>query len=573
MAKSSKRPLHLFLYHKSDDATLANYEQLCQLEGESNVQPISDRLSYLPNTFRADKGKWTFPHWDSYWMCDGLIYKYILNNKDRVSSCSTVCINEYDTWWQCTSDEWMPQLMSKCDAAASNVLVYGRDSWVFFDKHKSLSFASQLRGLIPFSVLCIKPDMAIQIASIVQNDERFHPLYNNEMRIGTAANILGAKLGNLPSWIGKNVQWHGCQYRNEKGIYHPVKTLVKHNSKKESAVTNSKFKRSIVSIKNKSYAKRGEENNKMPSTKSSSSQEFGIFTAAFYGAEDKCAAAANRLRRSVERFGCELVVLTGHGSNSLQEMKITRLIPFLENMDHKWLLWTDCGDTICLQDPKISLKYLKSAGKQILMSAEKNCWPEGHFSTLFPIPKENSKIMEGYRFLNSGVFVGLRKDIIRHLKLLEEIMNQEADLRAPWRTDQAIWTRLFVDQKKHGASIALDTSCNLSVSTYDMSLDSFEKGSRSGNTCIKVTGTGGKPIMMHFNGNDKHNADKIAKLATLGGAEACIHSEINNSFCSIDQFTHKSTNNESVNIFKRNVISVNNAVKSKFKRNIRSISK
>ena len=256
-----------------------------------------------------------------------------------------------------------------------------------------------------------------------------------------------------------------------------------------------------------------------------SSQEFGIFTASFYGADDRCDAAAERLRLSVERFDCELVTLKGSSSHSLQDMKITRLIPILKSMDHKWLMWVDCGDTFCLQNPRTALKYFKACGKQILMSAEKNCWPEGNFWTQFPKPEGNSPPMDFYRFLNSGVFVGLRTDIIRHLEILEQIMYEDAELRAPWRTDQAIWTRLFVEQDRRGASIALDTRCDLSVSTFDLGIDMFEPSARTGTPCIKIPATGGKPIMLHFNGNDKHDVDKIGKLISLAGASAHLPSK------------------------------------------------
>jgi hypothetical protein len=514
MGTKGWKPLHLFLYHKNDQATVANYEKLCIEEGEDNIQPISDCQSFLPRTFRADQLKWMFPHWDSYWMCDGLIYKYILNNKDRVESSSVVIINEYDTWWQCKSSEWMPQLMKGCDIAASNVLTFGKDGWVFFDKHKHLDFAKQLRGLVPFSVVCVRPETAVGIAELVRDDARFHPLYNNEMRIGSAANMLGARIALLPKHIGQNVQWHGCQYKSDPGIYHPIKVLV--NSGKKPVLQNEVggFKRSIVK---KACQTRSSKLSKNPSA-----QEFGIFTAAFYGSSEKCEAAASRLRSSVERFDCELIVLKGDSSHSLQDMKITRLLRMIKAMDQKWLMWVDCGDTFCLQNPKISLKYHEACGKQILMGAEKNCWPEGKFWTQYPKPLHNNTSMEYYRFLNSGVFVGLRTDIIRHLQLLEDIMSENADLMDPWRTDQAIWTRLFLEQEKRSASIALDTRCDLSISTADLTIDIFEPSARTGTPCLKIPATGGKPIMLHFNGNDKHNVDKIEKLVSLAGAGAYL---------------------------------------------------
>jgi hypothetical protein len=515
MSVNSWKPLHLFLYHKNDPATVANFERLCSEEGDSNIQPVSDCQSFLPSTFRADHGKWPFPHWDSYWMCDGLIYKYILNNKDRVMASSAVVINEYDTWWQCGSSEWMPQLMKNCDIAASNVLTFGKDGWVFFDKHKHLEFAKQLRGLVPFSVVCIRPETAIGIAEMVRDDTRFHPLYNNEMRIGSAANMLGARISPLPKHIGKNVQWHGCQYRDEPGIYHPIKNLVgKQKPKTLPNTTPNGHKRNIV-------RKNSSEKNKQE-RRSMESKDFCIFTCAFYGSNQRCLEAASRLRASVERFDCELKVFTGVSSSSLQDMKITRLIPLLEELKSKWLMWVDCGDTFCAQDPRRSLKYAKESGKKILMSAEKNCWPEGVFWTQYPVPKNNPDSMSHYRYLNSGVFVGLKNDVIDHLKMLEQIMEEDESLREPWRTDQAIWTRLFLNQDKYGASISLDTSCDLSVSTYGMPLEAFEPSRREGTPCVKIPDTGGKPIMLHFNGNDKHDVDKINKLIALSGGSACI---------------------------------------------------
>lgn len=510
----SHKPLHLFLYHKLDEATRLNFEQLCEMEGEINVQPISDCTSYLPNTFRADHGKWEFPHWDSYWMCDGLIYKYILNNKDRIISSSTVCINEYDTWWQCSSKDWMPDLMSRVDIAASSVLKYGQDSWVWFEKHKKLDFATRMMGLLPFSVVCIKPELAIEIASRVKNDSQLHTLYNNELRIATTANLLGSNLGPLPNQISKNVKWHGCLYSKEPGIYHPIKTAIAKPTanKKYFLVPESysgKFNRRIIKQKSKKIIKE--------KSKAKMNTDFSIITCSFYGNEQSCISAADRIKKSVERFGCSFTVFTGISSESLQDMKITRLIPLIKNLDSKWIMWVDCGDTFCVQDPRRAVDLVKKSGKKILISAEKNCWPEGNFWDQYPVPENNSPNMKEYRYLNSGVFIGKKEDVIEHLYMLEKIMNENASLKEPWMTDQAIWTRLFLNQDKYGASICLDTSCELSVSTYALHLDMFKKSSRDGIKCFKILGSEGKPIILHFNGNDKHDKIKIQSLISYCG--------------------------------------------------------
>jgi hypothetical protein len=503
----AKKVLHLFLYHKKDELTKSNYLQLCKFEGSGNVQPISDCQSYLPNTYRADEGSWEFPHWDSYWMCDGLIYKYVLNNESELKKREIICINEYDTWWQCHSSEWMPDLMSKCDIAASNILEFGKNNWVFFDKHKDIEFAQKLKGMVPFSVICVKPATLIKIAKLVRDDERFHKLYNNEMRIATAANMVGAKMLELPHKIKKNIQWHSCSHNSEKSVFHPIKNII---TPKEYIEKETSHKRVIKHKSNEMQSTNREEEKNIKKER-----DLFVFTSAFYGNVNQSLTSVSRLKNSVERFDIKLNVLAGDVFVSLQDAKIHKLLPYLESINNKWVMWIDGGDTYCVQDPRESINHLNKCGKQILMSAEMNCWPDSHLHVYYPNSTENVTTMKNYRFLNSGVFVGRRLDVIRHLKLLEQIMKQDISLQNPARTDQAVWSKLFLEQKKYGASISLDYKCNLSISTIGISDSVFSCGSRNGKECIKITETQGKPIVLHFNGNDKHNTDRINRLTNI----------------------------------------------------------
>lgn len=493
-SKAAWRPLHLFMYHKNDDATRNNFEQLCDLEGSDNVQPISDCRSFLKGTFRADHGKWPFPHWDSYWMCDGLIYKYVLANKERVLASSAICINEYDTWWQMASSEWMPSTMAESDIVGSNLLKFGTDGWTFFEKHKHLDFASQLRGLVPFSVICVKPECMVAIAERVRDDARLHPLYNNEMRIGTTANLLGSRMGTLPKAVGKNVQWHRCEYSQHPGVYHPIKTAV--SAPQLNAPVKKKTK-----LKSKSSNRTGKG-------------EFAVITGAFYGDPQRCFEAARRLRASVERFDREFVVVDGPCPKTMQEMKNHLIVPKLEEMDHEWVMWLDCSDVYCAQDPYLAVKYAKACGRQILVSAEGNCWPEPEFSPQFKPPPYRFKGID-YRYLCAGVCMGRRVDFIRHMKIMQDMYARQKELMEPWRTDQATWHRMFLNQDALGASVELDYACHMVVSTCNVPMENFVQGSRSGRPCVKIEPTGGKPIILHFNGNDKHNTQKINTLISM----------------------------------------------------------
>jgi hypothetical protein len=544
-SKAAWRPLHLFLYHKDDDATRNNFEQLCGLEGSDNVQPISDCRSYLKGTFRADHGKWPFPHWDSYWMCDGLIYKYVLANRDRVMSSSAVCINEYDTWWQMGSSSWMPELLSKADISGSNILQFGKDGWTFFEKHKHLDFAGQLRGLVPFSVICVKPEVMVAIAERVRDDARLHPIYNNEMRIGTTANLIGANMQPLPRHIGKNVQWHRCEYSKEHGIYHPIKNVVASPVPSMVQIPKAKAK----PVKRQKVG----------------SGEFAVITGAFYGEPQRCFEASRRLRASVERFDRELIVVEGPCPKTMQEMKNHLIVPKLKEMDHEWVMWLDCSDVYCAQDPYLAVKYAKDCGSEILVSAEGNCWPEPEFAPQFKAPPYSFKGID-YRYLCAGVCMGRRKDFIRHMEIMQNMYVRQKELMESWRTDQATWHRMFLKQESLGASVGLDYACHMVVSTCNVPMENFVQGSRSDRPCVKMNPTGGKPIILHFNGNDKHNTEKINTL--IGMTDTTGYE---------DGMRKPYMSQAGMRDFRRHIVKIGDVVKttsavSKFKRTISSIS-
>jgi len=227
-------PLFLFLYHTNDPITHANYNQLCKIEGSENIQPISDCQGFLPNTYQAQFGAWDFPHWDSYWMCDGLIYKYILNNIQTVLARSEIVIIEYDTWWNFSSSKWLSQSLKEYDVIGAELLEYEESpSWVFFEAHKNLSFAKKMIGLRPFSVICCKSQAIVKAAEYFRNTEELHKVYNNEMRFATACKLSGSKVGEISLPFKNTIKWYEHELKNisqEEGIFHPVKKIIENKN-------------------------------------------------------------------------------------------------------------------------------------------------------------------------------------------------------------------------------------------------------------------------------------------------------------------------------------------------------
>jgi hypothetical protein len=494
--QSAWNPLFLFLYHKDDAVTRINHRQLCLMEGKDNVHPISDCISVLDGTFRADKDPWSFPHWDSYWMCDGLIYKYVLGNSRSISKRSAIFIIEYDTWWNTQSINWAPSLLSQYDICGAEVLINGRHGWEFFSKHSHLSFSKDLIGIRPFSSICCRPKALIKAAKFVRDTQEMHKVYNNEMRFATACKLSGSRIGNIPAKFSKSIKWNDWNPKcgSEECIVHPVKRS---------------DQLPIIALSNHNMVHKNVKDKKLPPPKMAKIDDLSVVTAAYYGSLQDGRNACNRLRATVNHFGLELIEFYGDRPKSLQDAKIFKLKSDLEKINTKWTLFIDASDVICVQNPLRAVELLRRSNKEILMSAESVCWPEDHLKDRFA--KTQHKQWEKYRFLNSGVFIGKTSHIIKHLQKMIKMISKNPSLNETWRTDQNIWQYLFLDQHKNGSSISLDLDANLSLSTYSIGDDMIVDSSRNGVKCPKFSATGGKPLFLHFNGNDKHDAGRISR--------------------------------------------------------------
>lgn len=471
---NESQPLFLFLYHKNDFVTQVNYNQLCKIEGFENVQPISDCESFLENTYRLDDGGWEFPHWDSYWMCDGLIYKYVLNNKSKILSRSSIIIIEYDTWWNFSSKKWLKESLKENDVVGVELLEYEKHPWDFFQKHSHLSFAKDLLGLRPFSAICCKPEALIKASEYVRDTEEMHKVYNNEMRFATACKLTGSKVGTIPFNFKENIKWHQwvchTDYPDEC-IIHPIKNI--------DQITQNGASLSVV-------------------------------TAAYYNDENVKNVVCERLKKTLKQFKIELTILDGPSPISLQDAKIYKLRKDLEKIKSEWTLFADAADVICISNPLPKIELLKFYNKKVLLSAESVCWPEEYLKTKFEETKHKDTA-PNYKYLNSGVILAKTQDFIDHLDILISMMESNPSLKEPWRTDQNIWQYLYLEQERYGASIALDVDSNLSLSTFSIPDDQIEEIYENGEKFAQFSLNLGRPSFLHFNGYDKHDTARIDK--------------------------------------------------------------
>jgi hypothetical protein len=147
------------------------------------------------------------------------------------------------------------------------------------------------------------------------------------------------------------------------------------------------------------------------------------------------------------------------------------------------ILFSDSYDVINLSTSKeIIKKYEKLGIDKIIFSSEKTCWPDSKLSTHYP-----SRDTE-YKYLNSGGFIGMAKDILELIN--ESSIKDEYD-------DQLFYTNLFLFEK---TNIILDYYCEIF-----QTLNNAEKDIQINTKCNRIVNRlyNTIPCLIHGNGPKK----------------------------------------------------------------------
>jgi uncharacterized protein Usg len=154
------------------------------------------------------------------------------------------------------------------------------------------------------------------------------------------------------------------------------------------------------------------------------------------------------------------------------------------------VMFTDAYDVVLTANTKRILESFDSfAPFRVVFGAESFCWPRQDLADSYP------EVEKGYRYLNSGGFIGKAKDVLAILNHSEVAHTDD---------DQLYYTKIFLDAELRSRwAMALDTKAkifqNLNGAVGDVSL----KFRDSGVPYLANTAFGSEPAVIHGNGPSK----------------------------------------------------------------------
>lgn len=174
----------------------------------------------------------------------------------------------------------------------------------------------------------------------------------------------------------------------------------------------------------------------------------------------------------------------------------------------EYMIFSDCWDLVFCATPEEILERYQSFGSDIVISAERNCFPSDHKEEYDKLDTKTP-----YKYLNSGFIVGKTDAILTCLEAMnlqtvrDDYWDNESG-QAVHSNDQLLWQSIFLQQP---VSIALDQYQSLSQTLHDVTIDEFDFSKRR----IRNVITNSTPCSFHFNGGAKDGALREPILAHL----------------------------------------------------------
>lgn len=172
----------------------------------------------------------------------------------------------------------------------------------------------------------------------------------------------------------------------------------------------------------------------------------------------------------------------------------------------KYIVFIDAFDVVLVDSLESIINKFKSMDCQILIGAEKNCFPNNFQKEYDKLPHTSS-----FKYLNSGVIIGETEAILEVLEAMDA-PNLPRDYHDPIKgynhhfNDQAYYMDLFLRQP---VKMKLDYNCEIAQNMQDVTIGDInlsfrlDKDSKPLYNEIRNIETGSFPSIVHWNGGSK----------------------------------------------------------------------
>ncbi|XP_060516799.1 procollagen-lysine,2-oxoglutarate 5-dioxygenase isoform X2 [Cylas formicarius] len=200
------------------------------------------------------------------------------------------------------------------------------------------------------------------------------------------------------------------------------------------------------------------------------------------------------------------------------------LEPYTNEEEEKIMLFTDAYDVIFLSDIDEIVRRFKASNGRVLFAAEAFCWPNVELAPKYP------EVVQGKRFLNSGLYIGYVPEIYNILSRAD--IENTAD-------DQLFFTEAYLDETfRTKNNIKLDHTSeifqNVNGAANDLEIQFKEnKDAKSEEYFLKNKEFNTQPLIVHGNGPSKLTLNYLGNYLPNGvwnsidGCTACRNNEIN----------------------------------------------
>lgn len=199
------------------------------------------------------------------------------------------------------------------------------------------------------------------------------------------------------------------------------------------------------------------------------------------------------LRTSCGRIGVDLCTF-GWGQQwpGFALAKIRDARHYLASRREKYAMFLDASDTFVLSTAEDILQSFLGLQTELLISAEKNCWPVPGDAARYPHVGDKDDPGTPWRFINSGSWIGRRTVLIDALGEMDNILvslSRQGGRRS--NEDGSCWVEWILCHHRHDMYSYVDARCQI-FQTMWQTTEMLGSGVNS------FTGT--KPLVWHFNG-------------------------------------------------------------------------